>query len=45
LALLPLDRQGALPGGGAIEADGVSGRALRRVGAGLHQPGAEPERA
>jgi hypothetical protein len=38
LALLPVDRDGSLPD--EIDADGVSGRVLRRVGADLPQPGA-----
>ena len=40
LALLPLDREGAVTGDGTIDAGGVSGRVLARVGADLPQPGA-----
>ncbi|HEY8339325.1 MAG TPA: hypothetical protein VIK95_05620 [Egibacteraceae bacterium] len=41
LALLPLDRDGEVLGGGDVRAgDGVRGRVLRRVGEGLPQPGA-----
>lgn len=39
LALLPLDREGKLPGL-ELDADGVAGHALRRVGDDLPQPGA-----
>ncbi len=39
MALLPVDRDGNLPGDD-LDADGVAGRVLRRVGDGLTQPGA-----
>jgi hypothetical protein len=39
LALLPLDRDGSVLGDGAVTADGVPGRVVARVGAGLAQPG------
>lgn len=39
LALLPLDREGRLPSED-LDADGVPGRVVRRVGDGLAQPGA-----
>lgn len=39
LALLPLDRDGQLPDGD-LDADGVGGRVVHRVGEGLPQPGA-----
>jgi folate-binding protein YgfZ len=39
LALLPLDRDGELPDGD-LDADGVGGHVVRRVGEGLLQPGA-----
>jgi hypothetical protein len=39
LALLPLDRDGNVPGDGTVVAGGVAGRVLRRVGADVPQPG------
>ncbi|QBI20244.1 folate-binding protein [Egibacter rhizosphaerae] len=41
LALVPVDREGALRGEGEVTVDGVSGRVRSRVGEGLPQPGAE----
>jgi folate-binding protein YgfZ len=40
LALLPLDRDGNVLGDGAVAANGVAGRVVAKVGAGLSQPGA-----
>jgi hypothetical protein len=40
LALLPLDRDGDVVGGGEVDAGGVSGRVVARVGDGMPQPGA-----
>ena len=40
LALLPLDRDGNVVGGGAVDADGISGHVVAKVGDGLPQPGA-----
>jgi tRNA-modifying protein YgfZ len=40
LALLPVGRDGELPGDGALSAGGFHGRVRRRVGEGLPQPGA-----
>ena len=40
LALLPLDRDGTPLGGGQIDAEGISGRVVRKVGEDLPQPGA-----
>ncbi len=40
LALLPVDRDGAILGDGSVVAGGVTGRVRRRVGEGLPQPGA-----
>jgi tRNA-modifying protein YgfZ len=39
LALLPLDRDGNVPGDGTVLAGGVAGRVIRRVGGDLPQPG------
>ena len=40
LCLLPLDRDGAVRGGGTVTVDGVDGRVRRRVGEGEPIPGA-----
>jgi folate-binding protein YgfZ len=40
LAMLPLDREGNIPGDGEVVSDQVTGRVVARVGAGLAQPGA-----
>jgi folate-binding protein YgfZ len=40
LALLPLDRDGNVPGDGIVDAKGVPGRLVSRVGEGMAQPGA-----
>lgn len=40
LALLPLDREGGVVGGGQVDAGGVPGKVVARVGEGLPQPGA-----
>jgi tRNA-modifying protein YgfZ len=40
LALLPVGRDGRLPGDGTLRAGGIHGRVRRRVGEGLPQPGA-----
>lgn len=40
LALLPLDRDGGVVGDGRVDADGVPGRVVARVGEGMLQPGA-----
>jgi tRNA-modifying protein YgfZ len=40
LALLPLDRDGNLPDAGVVNAGGVPGRVVGKVGEGLPQPGA-----
>jgi tRNA-modifying protein YgfZ len=46
LAMLPVDREtGEIIGDGTVRADGVAGRVLRRVGAGLPQPGQPTVRA
>jgi len=41
LALLPLDRDGNIPGDGAVTAGGVAGQVITRVGANLPQPGVQ----
>jgi hypothetical protein len=40
LALLPLDRDGNVPGDGVVAAGDVPGRVITKVGTGLPQPGA-----
>jgi hypothetical protein len=40
LALLPLDRDGNVVGDGQVDAEGVPGRVIARVGEGTPQPGA-----
>jgi tRNA-modifying protein YgfZ len=39
MALLPLDRDGNVPGDGIVTAGDVTGRVIQRVGEGLSQPG------